>query len=133
MMVMDLTMLVGLFRDGKVPNISSMMPKLPNTNIFYSKWKFSQNLQANVCTWKFDLRLVKHSTNHDSFWFGNTRNKNQPIWLSNMSSLNMGENCFECHTFFFPFSIKWMFIFFLSMDPLLHIFIIMLISGMNLQ
>jgi hypothetical protein len=37
MMVMDLTMLVGLFRDGKVPNISSMMPKLPNTNIFYSK------------------------------------------------------------------------------------------------
>jgi hypothetical protein len=32
-MVMDPTMLVGLLKDGKVPNISSMMPKLPKTNI----------------------------------------------------------------------------------------------------
>jgi hypothetical protein len=33
-MVMDPIMLVGLLRDGKVLDISSMMPKLPNTNIF---------------------------------------------------------------------------------------------------
>jgi len=31
-MVMDPTMFIGILRDGKVPNISSM-PKLPNTNI----------------------------------------------------------------------------------------------------
>jgi hypothetical protein len=32
-MVMDPTMLVDLLRDGKVLDISSMMPKVLNTNI----------------------------------------------------------------------------------------------------
>jgi hypothetical protein len=32
-MMMDPTMLVGLFRDGNVLDMSSIMPKLPNTNI----------------------------------------------------------------------------------------------------
>jgi hypothetical protein len=36
-MVMDPTMFIGILRDGKVPNISSMMPKLPNTNIYNPK------------------------------------------------------------------------------------------------
>jgi hypothetical protein len=36
-MVMDPTMLIGLLRDGKVLDISSMMPKLPNTNISIPK------------------------------------------------------------------------------------------------
>ncbi len=51
-MVMDPTMLVDLLRDGKVLDISSMMPKVLNTNISNPKWKFSQNLQANASTWK---------------------------------------------------------------------------------
>jgi hypothetical protein len=109
-----------------------MMPKLPNTNIFYSKSKFSQNLQANVRTWKFDLRLVRYSTKHDSFWLETLKIKiNQfdcQIWV-HWTWLKIVSNAAHFILFFNQMNVHC----FSIHGPFIAYFIIMLISGMNLQ